>query len=722
MQSIKVPYRGANTSETQNSHLVGVLRAGVYCGYIPMLNAGGGGYIDLHPDSSGTSVLRSLDGRVVTEDQIVYSAVKIANGSYNATRWDLIVAELYGSTQQYKAIQGTPSYTGIPTAKPVAGDHQVALAYVLVRPSTEDPLSQTDIHMVDRATWVTDDEHANLHATILPGGKLVYISGGSFTSRDGGFIRTIEGVTSSAVSATGLTTGVTYYWLIGLEDDGNIVISGASTDEESLDELNQPYLVIARLTGSVISNSVQFTNLVYLKQFTNIGGGVSSSNRHTTYITTLGSSIFRYLSVSDDSTSWLYNIAGGTLNPNTSVVTTAGGDVYITTKDLLLNTPVTDLNHFMVEVDSTAKVTFQVSTVSPEIGFSSTKSTSDIVSVPGTNTSLYLKFKISSSEFSSGNPQFFSFGTFMNLLIPVASTSGDSLENLKYTPNNLIANGNFSVWDKPTASGVVPEVLDRSDAAYRISTDDPFGPVGWQFTEQGAKPVDSLVYTKYINGKPYVTATIEPASGENLVLEQRLDARELVGDHVTFAASIIQSNPGMVVMGIAYLQEATDSDQPLIISVKELVVQGLNGRFVVNSELTVPPQATSVSVFFKYPGIGGTASITNVSVVRGNYNTLVYTKSTKDARELGESGNAFISGIGVYGQPIGTSAQFGARKSGVGPTQVTITRNQSRNIASVVTSATQDGVVFSTTVAEAGEVTVDILWAARVIYRGSIFN
>ncbi len=535
VQDISVAYRAPNTSSTQNSHLVGVVKAGVYSGYIPMISPSGGRYVDLHVEGA-ESVLRTQDGRTVRESATVSSAVKVRASDYAASRWDIIVAELVGSAQTYKIKEGISVYSGTPEI-PEPTSTQTLLARIYVGASSSATLAQGDIYPAIPAGTTLPEERSSLRATILPGSQMVYISEGLTMATASASLQEFGGGTSEPISTTGLSTGVTYYWLIGIEGDGTIVLTSAVTAVEDLDELAQPFTVIARLTGRVVAASVQFDEVVDVLGIATSSGVITASEK-TTYLSTLSSSLFKYLKIEDTPTEWLHEVIGGTLSSSTGRVSSTGSDVWLVTKDLLLETTVTDLNYLMVTADSTAPITYQVSTLSPSYGFGSQMALGDVSGIPASATRLYLKFKLDAAAFVPNTPILLSFGVFMNLLLPTAASTGDSLDNLKYTPDNLLVNGDFKYWDKPTASGLVPEPLDHSDAAYRVSTEDIYGPAGWQYTKQDVQFEDAVVTRVFVDGVPTLHSNILASTSGDIIMEQRVEASPLVGDMLTFSVDV----------------------------------------------------------------------------------------------------------------------------------------------------------------------------------------
>ncbi len=177
---------------------------------------------------------------------------------------------------------------------------------------------------------------------------------------------------------------------------------------------------------------------------------------------------------------------------------------------------------------------------------------------------------------------------------------------------------------------------------------------------------------------------------------------------------------GSVAVGLAYLQEGVAGDQPLVLAIEEFTVVQLSSRVIFNSTTSVPTGATSVSAFIRYTSAGGEVTVKRASLVRGHYKVLEFTPSRRDAREVGEGGVAFTTANLALNEGMGVSVQFGARKLPLNTPEITLVSDRSINAAGLSITATQDGAIFSTVAATAGSTTLDLTWAARVPYQGTI--
>jgi len=766
-------FHSLDTSMNQNAQIKGVIRPGVYQGYKLRVNAAQTNYVDITPGSDPASILVTREGVRIEETTEVPGAFVIQNADANLTRIDLAVAEYQFSTntaikQVYKVVRGQygASITATPPRPIPQNAYQIPLAFITVRPQSASGtgsranIRTEDISHIEPASLTRGPQDiSSLLPIIEPSDNgRVFIHAGSFPTFDGARRINFFGGHSAVISATGLTNNTYKYYMFGLSDTPSVALIGSASTEADLPNFIQDVLPICSVRGTVTNGRIVFSELRDLRfPFTR---QTLPQFEEEAYKNLLSESVFDHLRVESFRTMSglvLDSINDTTVTPtlnraDTSVSFVSTGiptnDVTISTTNLLRDTAIGTVQYAMIAVDSNIQnLKIKFSTSGPYGGFPTYEvMPNTIFRIPaGGGSKLYIRFVIPRLAFSSSVPTMYSFGAFFNLnedVLNAGTISDVSLDSLKYSIPNLIANGNFRFWSRDDINGNTPDVDSQIEIMYPISADKPFSADGWQFTQWNYESETGQISRVGLSRDVFETGVSNtndtalqwsgvgattPAGSPNR-LEYRIPVPPGTGgQRITFSLNFHTGTAGVMRIGIALYELATD---------KKLKYQnlrptyttptGTSGTAVVVSETQVNERTVCVGflVEFYQQSASTTVNIWRAMAAVGEFRTLPYnetTDATDILRKYYERGRVLVGTTVVEGDTLGTSVQFGAKKHTVlGPLEAqTISEsdsNRSVNVGALVYDVDANGLAVTAEAISGGIAKIDADFEAFIRY------
>lgn len=772
-------FHALDTSLLQNAQLEGVVRPGVYKGYKIRPNAAESNKLDITHGNDGTSILVTTEGVKVEENTELFGAVAVQNADPNLTRIDLVVAEYQFSTdndvdQAYKVIRGRyPSGpTVAATAPAVQNEFQVPLALVTVRPqlasggTPQARVELTDVvHVREGIDARAPEDISSLMPVVAPSdARRIFVHEGILPSFDGTSTITFPGAHSELIDPTTLADGESRFYLFGLDDDSDVVLIGDADTVEGLPAFNRDVFPVCHVKGTKVpsTNAITFTELVDLRF--PFARQLDPTDEEEPYKSTLADSVFDHLrtdlfrsldgieltSLGDpDPDNVEVELDRGTTSMNLKATATPTAEVTIVTKDMLRGTSISNVEHFMMVVDTNFDgLEVRFSTTSAFSGFVSARSRpNSIVRIPvGGGSQLYIQFIVPVSAFEAGTPKIFSYGCFMVLnenVVNANTVSDVGIDSLKNAVPNLIANGNFRHWSRDDVNGNPTDPDSQVEIAYPLDEDNPFAADGWQFTKLEAGFGSESGQIKRVGlSKDVLQAGLDNANDTALRWEgtggaagtlktNTLEYRTKVapgtqGRRVTFAMRYRVNSIAVISIGVALYERTPQGTLRLQGNVTQAGASVVQGDLSVISELAINERTFAIGflVFFNQGTGTTTADIWNARAAIGEFRSLPYNEpvdATDILRKYYERGKAFISNNVVEGQQIGTGVQFGSRKvTGIGELEAqTVDQsdsNRSLNVNTPVYDVTADGIVVTAEAVSNGTAKIDVDFEAFLRY------
>ena len=773
MQTRTVTYHAPDTSRLHNRQLSGVVRPGVYRGFKLRVNAADTNRLDITHGGDSVSVLVTAEGVRIEEDAELSGAIAIENADPNLVRIDLVVAEYRFTTDNrtemtYRALRGRYAATGATPLPPtVESEYQIPLATVTVRPQTayggagRARLTIDDVVHVGRAGDVRAPlDVSSLMPIVEPSDRRrIFVHAGLLPSFDGTAKIAFPGGYSAVLDPETLAPNATAYYLFGVSDDRAVVLIGSAASEDELPAFTRDVFPVCSVKARNIDDKIVFLELTDLRF--PFARQLSPVLEEEVYKATLAGSVFKHVrvdlfrdltgivadSVSDAGVS--VAVDRGTTALKLAAATVPDDDVSVATKNLLRDTAIGTVEHFMVVAETDFDgLEIQFSTTGPYSGFVSARAKPNtIVRVPsGGAARLYLRFIVPAAAFEGGKtPQIFSYGCFMIVdegVLNADTLSDVGVNELKNAVPNLIANGNFRHWSRDDVNGNPTDPDGTAEIAYPLDAEHRFAADGWQFVELGFEAADGQVRRVGLSAD-VLDAEIDNAadtalawrgaggSGGVNVLEFRVPVPAgAVGRRFTFSVSYRTNNIAAVGVGIA-LYERTPQ--------KTLRLQGAPARAaaaVATGELTVQSATTAgestycvgFRIYLTQTTGESRVWVWNARAAVGEFRTLPYNEApnaTDVLRKYYERGRVYAAQNAAEGDVVGASVQFGARKaSGLGVLEAQVVpfpdSNRSVNIADPAFEATADGVVVTAPAVSAGQVRIDLDFEAYVRYASAV--
>ncbi len=764
-QLIYTRFHAQDTAVNQNKQLEYVVKPGIYAGFRVKPNVALPYHLDITVGADDSSVLVTSEGVKVEETESIIGAVKLAQPDPTLTRIDAIVAEYAyvpnaNIQQTYKAIRGQnqPDTDSAPTKPEPESDFQVVLAYVTVRPSSSgiQNIDITDIEHVPLAPW----SDAALKPIIEPNDpRRVYVYPGRFISVDRTSPVEFGGGYSPIIDPVLYQTNEVRYIQLGLTDDGLVSIIGQASSEDLLPALTTDVLPVAiarvrKSFGQVVVETLKDIRFAYSREH-------SRPNELLFYADALSGSVFKDLRVetfSDASAVDLDSVklVGGSQAFLTASVDTAdtsltiswtgptkipSEDVTISTADVLAGGLATKVAHFMVLADTSfSGLRFQYSVSAATAGYTAESfRPNEIVRIPGgQGTKLFIKFIIPRSAFSATKvAKLFSYGLLYGLDATVlnANTLSDlGISSLKSNLQNLIPNGQFYYWSRPSVEGSVPDLSSPQELIFPFSqsTDDINAGDSWQVTKWGGPAKSNQISRVWysIAGQPSKTALKFTASssmsGPTYVEYRYPLPAELVGRTLTFSFDYRSGVSEAVGIGIVVYRFNGLTLE--VLSRTDRVALTAQGTLVVQTDGNISTEAAQIGFYIMFLNTGAetTTYVTDARAAIGDFNDLPYTPAPNASAILpayAESGRSFLSCYASEGTVVGVASQFAGRKLAIGSVEARIqklgTANRSVGLSDITLEATSTSVVAASSAIAAGPVLLDVDWEVFVRYEGS---
>lgn len=688
MQIRNVAYHALDTSTLFNQRLSNVLKPGVYRGYRIRRNIADPSLVDLTHGEDGASVLLTVEGVRIEEEDEIQGLVRIQAADSTFSRYDLIVAEYQWTPnnaveQVYRVIRGV--YQRDTTLEPVrpqpATIYQIPLAWILVRPMTSlrgeyrVNVTQDDIFHALKASEVASPYDVaslkpELDQTNL---KRIYVNAGIFPNATGSSFIEFGGGYSAEIDDTAMADGETRFFMFGISDDKVIDVAGESETLLTVPELGADILPLCVVEATKRGTTTTIDRIIDIRfPFTR---RILSTDEESLYREYLRQSVFSSIRIDICDIDTLFDL--DTLLPSDSnltavmnrgdtslTITWAGtsapsSDVTIATEDILSDTEFSQIQHLLVLADSDAAgVQFDYSTISGTSGFTGTYYDLGTIQeiVGGATNHIYLRFKIPAGQFpEAGTKKIFSYAVCLNLdyqMLNEHTLGSLGVDSIGYRLPNLIPNGDFFFWSRNDASDLEPDVYARDRIDYPIRKDDfasrenIFAADGWQFTKMTFDSQNSVISRVLWSRDALGSATANtidtalewkssawtapPSQGQ--VLENHLELRfpiygQYQGQNVTFALDYLASHVGAVGIELRFYERLSDGSLSVQDSVRTGITR-LSGTLLAKSLSTISEStyAVGVVIVFQQLNVSTTVYVKDARAAIGRYEVLPYSR------------------------------------------------------------------------------------------------
>lgn len=768
-QTRTVHYHALDTSRLHNKQLAGVVRPGVYRGFKLRANAADTNRLDVTHGSDTSSVLVTAEGIRIEEDAEILGAVAIENADPNLARVDLVVAEYQFTTNNqvamtYRALRGRYASAGATPVPPaIETIYQIPLAQVTVRAqaayggSGRARLTTDDVVHAGRAVDVRAPlDVSSLMPIVEPSDRRrIFVHAGLLPSFDGTAKIDFGGGYSEVIDPATVTPNATRYYLFGVSDDKRVTLIGDAATEAELPAFTRDVFPVCSVKAKNIDDKILFLELTDLRF--PFARQLSPVLEEEVYKSTLAGSVFKHLRV--DLFRDLTGVAADSVSDPTVTVTADRGttalkftaeappaaDVTVATKNLLRDTAINNVEHFMIVADTDFEgLEIQFSTTGSYSGFVSARvRPNTIVRVPsGGAARLYLRFIVPTAAFTDGRtPQIFAYGCFMVVDESVlnANTLSDvGVVELKNAVPNLIANGNYRYWSRDDVNGNPTDPDGTATIAYPVSADSPFAADGWQFVEFGFAAADGQVKRVGLSAD-VLGADIDNAAdtalewrgeggaGATNVLEYRVPVPAgAIGRRFTFAVSYRANSIAAIGVGIALYERTAQKTLRLQGAVARAAAATATGELTVQSGSAAGESTYCIGLRVYLTQTAGESRVWlwNARAAVGEFRTLPYNEAanaTDLLRKYYERGRIYAAQNAAEGDVVGASTQFGAKKHvGLGELTAQVVpfpdSNRSVNVADPSFEATAEGLVVTAPAVSAGAVRLDLDFEAFVRY------
>jgi len=786
-QNILHKYHGLDTARLHNRRFIETVHAGVYSGFKIRVNAGYPDRLDIVRGTSSRSVLVTSEGVIIEETTDLPNEVKILPADSVRTRIDLVVCEYMFTPDtsvpaEYKVIKGKnqESISEDPVIPSVENQYQVVLGWVYVRPQqatggqAQVRVDPEDVIQAPEADFVQPVDMAALKPEIdFANTKRIFVYPGIFPNADKSSIIRWLGGYSEELDDTTMDEGETKYFLFGITDDREVSVVSSSSDPDTLGGYGSDTLPLCIGTATKVSGSAKLTSLEdvrfpFARQLT-------PQFERTSCNMELVTSVFQNLRVDvleNDDLIDLDTVDGPTgyetllrtyidradtsLTFEWTGTTDPDADVTIVTENLLGDTPISTLTHFMMIVDTdVTNISFDYSTVSKYSGFTNQGfQPNTIVTIPaGGGNRLYVKFTIPKDAFVLSSIQkIFSYGAYLNLdpeTLNQRVIAELGVTNLLHSIPNLISNGNFRWWSRNDENDIEPDSDNPADIIYPVSVDeadidagtDVFAADGWQFTkiqfEGASRQIRRTIYSEAALSAG-ITDAIDTclywsgAGGDpGFVnhLEYRVPvAAEMQGQRITFAIDYKASSRDAIGVGIGFYSR-DETGVFTLIQRDEKGATTSEGTLLIESSIGITENVYAVGLIVILRQSTGDSEVfvRNARGATGSYSRLPYTYDPYARTKLlpyYERGRVISSARVLEGDDVSAAAQFGAIKHvGLSKDNVLIARqvsgteaNRSQNVDQITLTATPQGLVVTGRAISSGFVKLDLEWEVFPLY------
>lgn len=780
-QNILHKYHGLDTSRLHNRRFVETVHAGVYSGFKLRVNAGYPDRLDIVRGNASRSVLVQSEGVIVEETADLVNAVKIQPADSVRTRIDLVVCEyVYTSDTSvpavYKVIRGKnqENLSEDPVIPSVQNAYQVILGWVYVRPQqatggqAQVRVDDEDVVQAPEADFVLPEDMAALKPEVdFANTKRIFVYPGVFPNADKSSVIRWGGGYSESIDDTTMSEGETRYFLFGITDDREVAVVSYSSDPDSLGSYGDDVLPLCIAKATKVGGTAKITSLEDIRF--PFARQLTPQFERTSYTMELVTSVFRSVRVDvleNEDLIDLDTLAGPTGyetllrayidKSDTSLTfdwvgtTDPDDDVTFVTENLLEDTPLSSVNHFMMLVDTDIpNLSFDYSTVSKYSGFTNQGFTANtIITIPtGGGTRLYIRFRIPKDAFVVNSTQkLFSYGVFLNLDPETLNQRviGElGVGNLLHSLPNLIANGNFQWWSRNDENDIEPDSDSPADIQYAVSVDeadidagnDVFAADGWQFTkiqfEGASRNIRRTLYSESALSAS-ITNAIDTClywsgkGGEGSLvnyLEYRVPVvAEMQGRRITFAVDYKATSREAIGVGIAFYSR-DETGEFTLLQRDEKGATTSEGTLLIESSTGIAENTYAIGLIIILRQTTGDNEVfvRNARAATGSFSTLPYTYDPYARTKLlpyYERGRVIAAARALEGDDVSAAAQFGAVKHvGLSKDGALIARavsgteaNRSQNVDQITLTATAQGLVVNGRAISSGFVKLDLEW------------
>ncbi len=711
-----------NTSALHNERDIGVIKSGVYSGYLPTVNPATSGGVDLTTGSDGLSVLVTPFGVVVRESTTVENAVTVPFTTSTKDRWDLCVLTDPvnagpNDLAQYELVRGVPADDPI---KPTIPSDKVGICYIYVGGSAA-AINQNNLFPIEKENWALAADISPLKPVIdVTNQKRIFVFPGTFPNSDNTTIVRFSGGYSEEISDTDISDGESKFVLFGIGDDGLIqILNESQTDNTTVAvagvNVISLCMVSFRKSGSTsYIESLEDIRFPFTRKQT-------ESVELDSYLTGLSTMNFQYVRVDNFSTNELIDVS--TANTNYTVTHEYGftrlkiqpnvwplpDDFYIVTKDLVDSTPVDDIDHIMVVAEAnTSDMTVDFSTNG--ISFAGVDYLLGTIIPAQSADSAYVKLKIKATEFTSITDvrYIYNYGVYFKL-------DPESLD--VYRQGSLSLPSNINLIDNPFVSWSETSYALASSATELEQSVGLLGPDGWQVVYSDLSTI-SLFKTTFTDvNTPALHIDYAAGAGTTLELEYRIPVNGLVsGNTISFGFKYSGvSTVGAVAAGIR-----TYNYNNSLLTQKDYVTNAAipNDSAVIVRSSTISDDVVAVGFVIQMNStMASNTYIWSPEALWGNQYELSAVPSYDVSKILTvyERGRTVFTGNGFEGGIYSGSTKVTPKEETLGtPTIRMVGTSRSKNIKNLDFEYNNNTVITSAQSNASGEIKVDSDWECFV--------
>lgn len=722
MQVRTTAYHDLDTARLHNTHVTSVIKAGVYRGYFIRANPADRSMLDIISGADDSSILMTVEGVRIEETDDILGVLRIRPADSSFPRWDLVVAEYTWSPdntiqQLYKIVKGRPatSTTSEPIKPVPSSAFQIPLAWVYVRPRTaiggisRVEILQTDIILAPKASGIeSPTDVSTLKPEVDPTNRMrIFVYRGVFPTIDGSNVVFFDGGYSDEIDDSAMIDGETRYFLFGISDDGEVGVAGESSDSNI-----DPYIG-ANVIPLCIAQATKRGSITTIDSLVDIrfpfSRRVAPQPEEASYQGLLNTSVFQYVRIDDLSPGNFIDL--DTLTPDEDELTAViehgntslsikwddsgspSSDVRISTTNLLADSPISNVRHIMLLVDTDASgVSYDYSTVSATSGFTGFDlAPGTLKEIPGSASSIFIRFKIPASNFQGVTvKRIFSYALYMVLDSETLNEqvfTGLGLDTVGFSVPNMICNGDFRIWSRPDANGITPDIYSRDKVEYPIQVagvgnrEKIFAADGWQFTKLTHDPRNGVI-TRVLWSRDAIGSleetTIDTAiewkgsaggdsAGSLNYLEFRVESMpDFEGEYVTFAFDYKSYPKEAVGIRIVFYERQSDGSLSAVDDAESGPVRE-EGTLLIRSNTQINDKVFAVGfiVVFQQTTGESTIYVKKARAAIGDFRILEFTRpvgADDTCRKYYERGSIYATANLADGEDIGASVQFGSKK------------------------------------------------------------
>jgi len=742
-----------NTSLKHNERLARIVKPGVYYGFFPRVSALGTNRVDIALGNDKESVLVTVEGVIIKETNDLSAALTVNFSTVTLDRIDLCVCEYrYNSNPDvpaiYKIIEGTPSTSPVPP-KP-DNEYQLPLFYIEVAGGAS-ALAQYDLRPVDPARTVVSEDLGPLKPIIDPTNrKRIYAHPGVFPNKLGTNIITFYGGYSPELTVADMMGATLRYFLYGVGDDGSVGIIASSSASDAIEGFGGDAIPVCIAEAKLSGVNLYFTTITDIRF--PYSRRLVPQFEEDVYNDVLGTSVFQYNRLDlfeDESLIDLDSLlpADGSVTVEVNRVDTSltfetpagpSADVTIVTENLLLNTTIPTVYHFMMLVDTPyTQITFDYSTTSKTAGFTGIqRNFNSIIHIVNGATSLYIQFFIPQAVLTVALPvKIFSYCLFAqldfeNLNTNVLNDAG--IVEVVRSQKNLIANP-FVYWSRPDDNGYSDRPIGMMPLSRLISSTQEevdsgtrcFGPDGWQVIEVTGTATPCYLSRTYTAGESMPRMLYTKAAGGPPIthyVEFRTPTYGLItGRPVTFSVDCNASNYRFGI-GLQFYKQVNGTLSVQGARKMTLFPQTGSGTLTITSDSSIGADTVAIGfiLYYNSPGPANYATVWNPRAVLGRQSNIHVLPPMGNDEILAyyERGRSVLTGKYVEGETLTIAQSISPKHTVLGSLVVSgIADPPLVNTSSPVFDVDEYSVVSSAAAASSGYCALDTGWQVSILYK-----